>query len=208
MDISTKIKGEDMKNIVIRFLLLYALFNLILLFTGCSSGWTTQASSIIAMLGPAIQAALAILTAFGIGISPKALAAVQTWSAQAIDALNNVVKPAIDAYNNAATTAKAVLLVKIKAALTSIVTNLQAALVDVHVTDPNTQARITAVFDVILAFLTSLINLVPVLEAEDAGGPAIDPEEAHTLVRAVKPAKEFKKEFNAVAGSFGKQYEI
>lgn len=190
------------RNLAVRFLLLYALFNLALLSTGCSAAWTTQASSIITLLVPAIQAAISILIAFGVGVAPEAMAAIQTWGTQAVDALTNVVKPAIDAYNNAADGAKAALLTQIKAALTSIVSNLQSALADVHVTDPKTQAKVTAIFNVILAFLTSLINLVPVLEAH-AGGPSIDPEEAHVLIRAVKPSKVFKAEFNAAVEAFG-----
>lgn len=186
-----------------RFLLLYAIFNLVILFTGCATAWIGQADNIIAALIPAINAALAILAAFGIGVSPAALAAIQAWGTQAQDALNNVVKPALDAYNSASAAVQATLLNNIKAALDSIITNLNTAMADVHVTNPATQAKITAIFAVVEAFLVSLANLLPVLQ-----GKVTDLHEAHDLVHAVIPVKEFKSEFNALAGSFGKQYEI
>jgi hypothetical protein len=190
-------------NKIQRYLLIWAIFNLVILFTGCATTWIGQADNIIAALIPAINAALAILAAFGIGVSPAALAAVEAWGTQAQDALNNVVKPALDAYNNAAADVKATLLNNIKAALDSIIANMQTALADVHVTNPATQAKITAIFAVVEAFMVSLANLLPVLQ-----GKVTDPHEAHALVRAVMPAKEFKAEFNALAGEFGPQYKI
>jgi hypothetical protein len=46
-----------------RFLLLYGIFNLCLLFCACGD-WTSQASSIIVLVIPAVQSAIAILVAF------------------------------------------------------------------------------------------------------------------------------------------------
>lgn len=191
-----------MKQFAIRFLAFFVLFQSLLFMTGCG-GWTTEATSIIALLGPAISAALAILAAFGIGVSPTVLAAIQAWGVAAQDALTNVVQPAINAYNAAAADAKAALLSEIQAALNSIVTNLASVLADVHITDPKTQAKVAAVFALIQTFLQSLIDLIPVLQ-----GKVTDTAEAQKLVAAVMPPKTFKKQFNVLADGFGKQYEI
>ena len=194
------------RKFAIRCLLLFALFNLTLLLTGCADTWVSSANGIIAALIPAINAALAILAAFGLGVSPAALDAVQTWGAAAQDTLTNVIKPAIDAYNSASVSTKASLLASIQSALNSIVSNLNAVLADVHVTNPQTAAKVTAIFAVIQTFMVSLVNLIPVLQTEAAGKPL--PANAHELFRAVKPAKEFKAEFNALAEGFGKEYTI
>ena len=98
------------RTIAVRCLLLFALFNLALLLTGCTDTWVSSANGIISALIPAINAALAILTAFGIGVSPEALAAIQAWGTSAQNTLTNVVKPAIDAYNTAAAATQATLL--------------------------------------------------------------------------------------------------
>jgi hypothetical protein len=191
------------RSFAVRCLLLFALFNLMLLFTGCTDAWVSSANGIISALIPAINAALAILAAFGVGVSPTALAAIQAWGTDAQDTLTNVVKPAIDAYNTAAASVQATLLTQIDAALNSIVSNLNTALAAVHVTDPASQAKITAIFAVIQAFMVSLINLIPVLQ-----GTVKDAARVHELIHAVKPEKEFRKEFNALAGQYGKEYTI
>ena len=191
------------RTIAVRCLLLFALFNLTLLLTGCTDTWVSSANGIISALIPAINAALAILAAFGIGVSPEALAAIQAWGTSAQNTLTNVVKPAIDAYNTAAAATQATLLTEIDAALNSIVSGLSTTLAAIHVTDPASQAKITAIFAVIQAFMVSLINLIPVLKNE-----VKDPVKAHELVRAVKPAKEFKSEFNALTKEYGAQYQI
>jgi hypothetical protein len=191
-----------MKRLAVRFFLLYALFSLLLFATGCGN-WTTEASAIIALLGPAITSALAILASFGIGVSPTVLAAIQAWGASAQDALTNVIEPAIQAYNDAASDAKASLLSEIQAALNSIISNLTSLLADIHITDPGTQSKVLAIFTLISGFLTSLVNLIPVLQ-----GKVTDTEKAKALVAAVVPPKTFKKEFNDAVSSFGNQFEL
>lgn len=184
-----------------RFLLLYAIFNLCLLCCACGD-WTSQASSIIGLLVPAIQSALAILVAFGVGISPTALEAVQKWAADAQDALLNVIKPALAAYDAVAGAAKAQILTQIEAALNSIVSNLATALADVQVTDPATQSKITLIFGLISSWLQALINLIPAIQG------TVPHEKARELFGAVKTTDEFKAEFNLAVEGFGNQYEL
>ncbi len=185
-----------------RFCLLWAIFNLLIMATACGN-WTTQASAIIGMLVPAINAALAILAAFGLGVPPSVLTAVQQWGATAQTTLTNVVQPLIDAYNNAADGAKTQLLDQIKSALDSLTANLQQVFAAVHITNPNTQAKVAAIFALIEAQLVALINLVPVLQ-----GKVTDHAQAKKAVNAVKTAEHFKEDFNQVAESFGAQYTI
>ncbi len=191
-----------LKCFAARFSLLFVLFYLMLLLCGCDSSWVGQANNIISVLLPAVASLLAIVGSF-VGIPPEALTAIQAWGAAAQDALTNIVKPAIDAYNAADADGKAALLVKIKAALDSIVTNLTQALTLVHVDDPSKQAKVAGIFALVQAMFVSLLNLIPVLE-----GKVTDQEKMHAAIHAVKPAKVFKSEFNTLAAGFGKQYEI
>lgn len=190
-----------------RFALLCAILNVILLASACDSTWIGQANNIIAVLLPAITSAVLLIGGF-MGLPSNLVAAIQQWGATASDALTNIVQPALDAYNNATSAdAKAVLLSKIKAALDSIVSNLQTVFADVHLNDPSKQAKISGIIGLIESMLISLINFIPVITAQVKGEP-IDPQEAHARMHAVKPAKVFKKEFNNLVVEFGDQYKI
>lgn len=191
------------RPIVVRTLLLFALFNLSLLLTGCTDTWVSQASSLITVLIPAINSALAILAAFGVGISPTAMSAVQKWATDAQSTLTNVIKPVLDSYNAAAASAKATILTSINAALSTIISGLSTALADVHITNPQSQAQVIAIFGLIQTFLTSLINFIPVVQ-----GTVTDHAEAQARISAVKTPAAFRHEFNTMVEPYGPSYKI
>jgi hypothetical protein len=191
-----------MKRFAVRFFLLFALLNLLLFATACTTAWTTEASNIIILLGPAITSALAILAAFGLGIPPTALTAIQAWSTAAQADLLTV-KGLIDQYNAAAAGAKPGILVEIQTLIGVINTNLAALLPELHVTDAGTQVKIVAVFDAVAAELTSLLALLPVVQGKVTGH-----DEVKALFNNLKSAKHFRADFNSKAGVFGKQYEV
>jgi hypothetical protein len=188
-----------------RILLLWTMSWVILLLVGCSTAWTTEAVNIITLLGPSITSALAILAAFGVGISPAAVTAMQQWSSRAITGLGQV-KTMIEQYNAAEVGAKPGLLTEIQTALSLIVSDLTAILPTIKVTDAATQAKITAIVEAVAAELQGLVNLVPALQ-----GKVTSHDELKKLIAAVKTAKEYKADFNTKVAAFGpsaKQYEI
>jgi len=169
--------------------------------TGCSA-WTTQATNILNLLGPAVEAALGILSAFGIGIPASVLQQFTTWSTAAKAAFAQVAI-LIQEYQTAVATAQPGILGEIQAAIDVVAGDLTNLLPLIKVTAPKTQAIIAAVFGAISAMLVSLVNLLPVLKGE-----VTDHEEARKRIAAVKSAKEFKTEFNQLTSQFGAKYQI
>ena len=187
-----------------RICLLWAIFNLLILATACGD-WISQAVNVINLLVPAINAALAILMAFGVGVSPDVRAAVQKWSAEAVDTLTNVVRPLLDQYKAAVDDpAKATILAKIQAAVQVTIDNLASILPSIHVANPQTEAKIKAVFQLVLAQIIALVNLVPALTPNSK----LSLHQKMKLARQVKSDKEFRHEFNDLADDFGDEYRI
>jgi hypothetical protein len=184
------------------FLAFTVLWCMCVFLAGCTAAWTGQAVSIINLLVPSITAALAILAAFGTGVAPTALSAIQSWSKQATDGLQTVAG-LIDQYNAADATAKPGILTEIQTALKVITDNLKAILPEIHITNAKTQAEWDAVIASVAGEIESLVNLVPALKGE-----VTSHEELKALVAAVKSPKEFLADFNAKAGVFGKEYHI
>jgi hypothetical protein len=171
-----------------------------LLITACSTAWVSDASSIIALLGPAIEAATGILTAFGLGLSPDVLAAFQKWAAEAQAALTNVVGPLITQYTTASATAQPGILGDISTALSVISSNLATILPTIKVTNPTRQNQIYAIVMSIANEITALIGLVPALQGKITSG-----EELEALITKLdyKHPKQFKKLFNERVADLG-----
>jgi hypothetical protein len=169
---------------------------------GCTTSWVSEATSIIQLLVPAISSILGILSAFGAGLSPAAMTDVESWANQATTGLQTVAG-LINQYNTAEATAQPGILTEIQTALSTITSSLGTILPEIHVTDPNTQAKIIAIINLVSSEMTALINLVPALKGE-----VTSHDELKKLIAAVQSPKEFKSAFNDQAGTFGKQYEI
>lgn len=187
-----------------RILLLWTMTWVILLLAGCTTAWTTEATSIITLLGPAISSILGILSAFGLGLAPTVLATFQKWSVAAGTDLEEV-KSLIDQYNTAEAAAQPGLLVEIQTIISEIAANLSAILPDIKVTDPTTQAKIVAVVQAVSSELEALIALIPALQGKVTGHA-----ELKKLIHdnGLKTAKEFKADFNEKAAPFGAAYKI
>lgn len=190
------------KQLFYRALAIFAILDLCILLAGCGD-WESQASSIIGLLGPAITAALEILVAFGLGISPTVLTAFNSWETAAQEALTTI-KTLIVEYKAAAAADQPGILGEIQAALATVSGNLGTLLGQLHITDSAVQAKIAAVFGAIVSMLAAVLNLIPVVQNQVA-----NPEDEFRLYRTYKEnAKNFKASFNAAAGQFGAKYEI
>lgn len=190
------------KKLFLRALSVFVLLDLCLLLAGCGD-WESQASGIISLLGPAITAALQILAAFGIGISPAVAEQFNSWGQQAQTALTTV-KSLIQQYKAALPADQSGILAKIQAALDALSANLSTLLAEIHVTNVATQTKIVAVFAAISEMLVAIVNLLPVVQ----GKVEDHHEQARLYVAYHDKAKDFKATFNRAAGAFGKTYEI
>jgi len=201
----SKQKELFMRSHCVKFHRLYTslfLFSLLFFIVGCTSAWTSQASSILTVLEAAVPSLLAILSAFGVGLPTESLTKIQAWGADASAAFLQV-KTLIDEYNTAEATAKPGLLTEIQSALAVVTSNLKALLPDLNVVNQTNQAKIIAVFTAVSSELDALIGLVPVLQ-----GTVTSHEELKALLNSLKSAKEFKADYNEKAAIFGETYQI
>jgi hypothetical protein len=184
-----------------RLISIFAVLDLCLLATACSD-WETQSSSIISLLGPALQALVAILAAFGAGVSESVVTAFNNWAAQAQTALVNI-KALIASYKTAAASAQPGILNEIEAALSALTTNLGPILASLHITDPASQAKFMAAIEAVTAFLASLGALIPAVSS----AATIEAERALSA-KATESTKTFKKTFNSAVEFFGPEYRL
>jgi hypothetical protein len=186
-----------------KLLTVFFVLDLCWLMAGCAD-WESQASSIIALLGPAIQAAIAILAAFGVGVSESVMTTFNEWEAQAQTDLVTL-KGLIADYQTALASAQPGILNQIISVVTTTAGNLTTLLESLHITDPTTQSRVAAVFAAISGMLAAIVNLVPAVQASSK---LKDGEKLALYEKFKATAKNFKSTFNAAAGVFGKQYEV
>jgi hypothetical protein len=184
-----------------RLIAIFAILDACILMAGCGD-WESQAISIISLLGPAIQAVIAVLAAFGVGVSADVMTTFQNWATQADNALLTV-KGLIQQYKTAAAADQPGLLNEITTALGVISSNLSTILPELHITDANTQARVSAALSAIMGFIAAITALLPAVTA------VTSEDEAKALhLKANETVKQFKSEFNGALGYYGKQYEI
>ena len=180
---------------------IFAVMDLCIVMAGCGD-WESQASQIISLVGPALQALVAILAAFGAGVSPNVVTQFNSWAAQAQTALANI-KTLIASYKTAAATEQPGILGQIQAGVTALTSDLGPIMTELHITDPNSQAKFTAGVAAETAFIASLAALIPAVAAAKS-----EKDEAKLAAQAQETTKKFKSDFNGAASYFGKEYEI
>lgn len=182
-----------------RFFLAWALFTLLLFALGCTANWIAEATNIIALLVPAAGGILGIITALGTKVPPDELAEFTKWSTEAQGALTQL-SQLIQQYNTAEASAQPGILGEIDAIASTLTTNLSGIEATLHITNPATQAKVTAVIELFSSELTALLNLIPVLKGTAAKPPTdavTDPTEVHDRLVAVLPAKKFRHAWNS-----------
>lgn len=198
----------------VRYHRLYSLLfiaSLPLFVAACSTSWVQEAQSIVQLLIPAVEAALGILAAAGLGLPATVVQGVQSWGAQAQGALTQVAS-LIQQYNSVEASAQPGVLIEIQNVLGVVTQNLNQLLPTIKVTNPSTQAKVEAVVQAIADEMTALVNLIPAVQSATASGAS-----AHDQLKRIvsdqhfavlKSAKEFKEQFNKAATQFGSQYAI
>ncbi len=193
-----------------RFLFTALVIDALIFLVGCTTSWVSEASSILALLGPAISAALEILSAFGIGLSPNVATQIAAWGQKAQTALTQVAT-LITQYNTAEATAQPGILAEIQTLLATVADNLATLLPTINITDPATQAKVIAVFNAIQTELAALVALIPSITTASAMTEHVDALFAVATAAKkfkVQSAKQFADDFNKKAGALGKQFQI
>lgn len=177
-----------------------------MILTACSTAWITEAEEIVAALIPAAANLITLIEALqGNGVSTQDLQVMQSASTQAQTDLQ-LINALVTQYQQATDTAtQASLLTQIQTAITTVQSNLSGLLPALHITDPATQAKVTAVIGLILAEVQSLEAIIPVVQ------PVVQPAVASSTVAAkantkpkttkVKPplsASQFRASYNAI----------
>ena len=198
--------GKFNSRVFCKLILIFAVMDLCLIMTACGD-WESQASNIITLLGPAIQTLIAVLTAFGVGISPTVMSQFNSWSKQAQAALVTI-QDLITQCKIATAAALPGLLSQIQAAIGVVAADLSTILPELHITDPKTQAMVTAGINAILGFIGTLVALVPAITSAVTQKDLKAELELHSQSRDA--IKKFRKEFNGSIGALGdgKTYKI
>lgn len=173
-----------------------------MILTACSTAWITEAEEIVAALVPAAANLLTLIGALeGNGVSTQDLQLMQSASTQAQTDLQ-LINTLITQYQQATDAAtQATLLAQIQTAITTVQSNLSALLPALHITDPATQAKVTAVIGLILSEVQSLEAIIPIVQAPAQSSISVAQASAKLKAKNVKPplsASQFRASYNAI----------
>jgi hypothetical protein len=162
-----------------------------MMFTACSMAWIGEAEQIVAALIPAVANLVALVAALeGKGVSANDLETIQNAEAQAGADLQ-LLQSLITAYQRADAAAQPGILNQIQAAVDAAQSSVGGLLPALHIEDPATQAKVTAVIGIVLSEIQSLAAIVPLVGAKAAPG---------------KMAKQVKRQLPLSANEFVSSY--
>jgi len=190
-----------------RLLFTAVLVDCLLLLAGCTGIWIQEFSAILAVIGPAVAIAVEKLKSAGVNILATVVAAIVAWSDDVATGITQI-EALITQYESAEASAQPGILGQITSILTTLSNNLAALLPTIHITDPATQAKVIAIFDIIADEIEGLINLLPTVTEASA---MTDHNDALIKVATaakqfhVLSAKQFKSKLNDEFKPFGKK---
>ncbi len=169
-----------------------------LIWTACSTAWIGEAERIVGTLIPATANLVALAAALdGSNVSAADLQAIQNAGAQAGADLQ-LMQSLIAEYQKADAATQPGLLNQIQAALSAVESTLSGLLPALHIKDPATQAKITAVVGILLSEAESMAAIVPLLEVEAGASPQMTAKAARQArKRPPLTASEFVSSYNA-----------
>jgi hypothetical protein len=173
-----------------------------MILTACSTAWITEAEEIVAALVPAAANLLTLVGALeGNGVSTQDLQLMQSVGTQAQTDLQ-LISTLVTQYQQATDAAtQASLLAKIQTAITTVQSNLSGLLPALHITDPATQAKVTAVIGLILSEVQSLEAIIPIVQPVATSSNSAAKASAKLKAKSVKPplsASQFRASYNAI----------
>ena len=156
--------------------ILAGLLALTMFATACSTSWVSQAIAITNALLPVAVNVIQLVTAMqGSGASSTDLALAQKW-ATAVSADLTIVQTLLNQYNTAATADKPGFLTKLNDALQVVSADLGTLLPALHITNPQTQAKVTAMVGLVVAEVSAIVTLVRAAQGKTSiarGAPAV-----------------------------------
>ena len=159
-----------MKKVGIRKALVVVVLCATLMCSACSTAWIGEAEQIVAALIPGIANLVTLVaTLSGNNVSAADLQTVQNAGAQAGADLQQM-QSLITQYQKADAAAQPGLLNQIQAAMSSVQSSLNGLLPALHIKDPATQAKITAVIGILLSEVESVAAIVPLVSANASPG--------------------------------------
>jgi hypothetical protein len=167
-----------------------------LMCSACSTAWIGDAEQIVAALIPGIANLVTLVaTLSGNNVSAADLQTVQNAGAQAGADLQ-LMQSLITQYQKADAAARPGLLNQIQAAMSSVQASLNGLLPALHIEDPATQAKITAVIGILLSEVESVAAIVPLVSADASPGMmAVAAKQAKK--QAPLTASEFVSSYNS-----------
>jgi hypothetical protein len=165
-----------------------------LMWTACSTTWFSEAGQIVAALIPATANVVTLVaTLQGKNVSASDLQMVQSAGTQAGADLQ-LMQSLIAQYEKADATAQPGLLNQIQTAMSAVQGTLNGLLPALHIQDPATQAKITAVVGMLLSEVESMAAIVPLVSG--SASPAM----------MTMAAKQVKKQPPLTASEFVSSY--
>jgi hypothetical protein len=163
--------------------------------TACSTAWTTEAEQIIEALIPATANLITLVASLQENLPTAELQAIQSAGSQAGTELR-LLQSLIQQYQEVDVGAKPGLLSQIQIAMTAVQATLNGLLLTVHIKDAVAQAKVTAVVEVVLSEVQSLVAIVPLVNF--AASPGMT-SAALVMAKRQAPlsASEFVRSYNA-----------
>lgn len=169
----------------------------ILVCTACSTAWIAEAEQIVGVLIPGIANLLTLVaTLEGKNVSAEDLQAVQSTGARA-EADLELLQSLITQYKEANPGAQPGLLQQIQVELSAAQSNLNGLLPALHIKDAPTEAKLSAVIEVLLSEVQSVAAIVPILDAS-ASPVSVALAAKETRTRSSPRAREFVSLYNRV----------
>ncbi len=157
--------------------------------TACATSWVSEAIAITNALLPVAVNVIQLVTSMrGSGTSSEDIALAQKWAA-AVSADLAIVQNLLTQYNTAAAADKPGFLNKLNDALQVVSSDLGTLLPALHITNPQTQAKVTAIVGLVEAEIRSIEALVATAQGKTTF--------ARGTLKALD-AKEFKKAYKTV----------
>ena len=168
---------------------------MLIFLVGCTASWIDTARQLIPLIGPALESVLSLLALFGATISPEEVTSITSY-VQQVEAGLTQLQDLINQYNAAEATAKPGLLSQIDTIAHTVQANVANILPTLHIVDPATAAKVTAVVNVVVSEIDQLVLIIPIIQAKLEAGDfddkiTLDADSPHPLT-----PKQFKHAFN------------
>jgi len=171
--------------------ILACIFAVVMFATACSTSWVTEAIAITNAILPVAVNVIQLVTALqGTATSSNDAALAQKW-ANIVTSDLATLKTLLDQYNAASASAKPGILNQIEAALGVTQSDLGTLLPALHISNPQTVAKITAIVGLVSAEIQSIAALVQAAQGKTSAWHRLSAPRPMT-------AKEFKSAYKTL----------